>query len=126
MSKRLCQEYLVDVWAVCDQNKLDWIKAHQSNIRVALYNGLQDAPIQEDVNLTALGKRYYILPSAYTGGPRYMAKKYQDSMAIVRHFVKPSLFITLTANSRSVEIQRELLPGAYASDRPDLVARLLI
>ncbi|CEP10123.1 hypothetical protein, partial, partial [Parasitella parasitica] len=123
MSKRLFQQYLVDVWAVCDQNKLDWIKAHQSNIRADLYNGLQDALIQEDVNLTALGRRY-ILPSSYTGGPRFMAKQYQDSMAIVRHFGKPSLFITFTANPRWVEIQRELLPGQNASDRPDLVARV--
>ena len=53
-----------------------------------------------------------------------MAKQYQDSMAIVRHFGKPSLFITFTANPRWKEIQDELLPGQNASDRPDLVARV--
>jgi hypothetical protein len=53
-----------------------------------------------------------------------MAKLYQDSMAIVRHYGKPTLFITFTANPRWIEIQRELLPGPNASDRPDLVARV--
>ncbi|SAM09603.1 hypothetical protein [Absidia glauca] len=123
LAKRLFQQYLVDVWAICDQNKLDWIRSHQSNLRADLYNGLQDVLISEDVDAASLGRRF-ILPSSYTGGPRFMAKLYQDSMAIVRHFGKPSLFITFTANPRWIEIQRELLPGQHASDRPDLVARV--
>ena len=103
-AKRLFQQYLVDVWAICDQKKLDWIKTHQSNIRADLYKGVQDALISEDVDATSLGKRF-ILPSSYTGGPRFMAKQYQDSMAIVRYFGKPSLFITFTANPRWEEIR---------------------
>lgn len=109
LSKRLFQQYLVDAWAICDQNKLDWIRNHQSDIRADLYNGLQDALINDDVNAASLGRRF-ILPSSYTGGPRFMAKLYQDSMAIVRYFDKPSLFITFTANPRWIEIQRKLLP----------------
>lgn len=123
LAKRLFQQYLVDIWAICDQTKLDWIKTHQSNIRADLYNGVQDALISEDVDATSLGRRF-ILPSSYTGGPRFMAKQYQDSMAIVRYFGKPSLFITFTANPGWIEIKRELLPGQNASDRPDLVARV--
>jgi hypothetical protein len=84
---------------------------------------LQDALIREDVDVASLGRRF-ILPSSFTGGPRFMAKLYQDSMAIVRHYGKPTLFITFTANPRWIEIQRELLPGPNASDRPDLVARV--
>ena len=53
-----------------------------------------------------------------------MQKLYQDSIAIVRHYGKPSLFITFTANPKWVEIQRELLPGQQAKDRPDLVSRV--
>jgi helitron helicase-like protein len=34
---------------------------------------------------------------------------YQDSMAIVRHFERPSLFITITTNPDRDEITRELL-----------------
>jgi hypothetical protein len=43
LSKRLFQQFLVDVWAICDQNNLDWIRSHQSNIRSDLYRGLKDA-----------------------------------------------------------------------------------
>ncbi|OBZ80660.1 hypothetical protein A0J61_11291, partial [Choanephora cucurbitarum] len=53
-----------------------------------------------------------------------MVKQYQYSMAIVGYFGKPSLFIIFTANPRWIEIQRELLPGQNAPDRPDLVARV--
>ena len=51
-------------------------------------------------------------------------------MAIIRHFRKPALFITFTANPHWAEIERELLqddqgqPMQTWRDRPDLVARV--
>ena len=53
-----------------------------------------------------------------------MQQLYQDSMAIVRHFGRPTLFITFTANPKWKAIVDELLPGHTAVDRPDLVARV--
>ena len=53
-----------------------------------------------------------------------MQQLYQDSMAIVRHFGRPTLFITFTANPKWKEIVDELLPGQTAVERPDLVARV--
>jgi len=53
-----------------------------------------------------------------------MQKLYQDSIAIVRCYGKPSLFITFTANPKWEEIEHKLLPHQSASDRPDLVARV--
>jgi hypothetical protein len=53
-----------------------------------------------------------------------MHQLYQESMAIVRHFGKPSFFVTVTCNPKWPEIQAELLPGQNASDRPDIVARV--
>ena len=53
-----------------------------------------------------------------------MQQLYQDSMAIVRHFGRPTLFITFTANPKWKAIVDELLPGQTAVDRPDLVARV--
>jgi len=53
-----------------------------------------------------------------------MQQLYQDSMAIVCHFGKPSLIITFTANPKWVEIENELLPNQTTADRPDLVARV--
>ena len=82
-AKRLFQQFLVDMWAVCDQAKLDWLRTHQARIRADLYGGVEDALISDDVDPASLGRRF-ILPSSYTGGPRFMAKIYQNSMAIVR------------------------------------------
>ena len=46
------------------------------------YNSLSDMHIS----------RPLILPSSYTGSDRFMQQLFQDSMAIVRHFGKPSLY----------------------------------
>ena len=45
-------------------------------------------------------------------------------MAIARYFRKVDIFLTMTTNPRWSEIERELLPGQTAYDRPDLVARV--
>jgi len=123
LARKLFQEFVVDAWAVCDQNKLTWIQLHQANITADHNSGLTDALVAGDANLACIGKRV-VLPSSYVGGDRFMQQLYQDSMAIVRHFGKPSLFITITANPKWVEIENELLPNQSAADRPDLVARV--
>lgn len=53
-----------------------------------------------------------------------MMQLYQNSMAIVRQFGRPSLFITFTANPKWEEIEKELYLGQKAMDRPDLIARV--
>jgi len=53
-----------------------------------------------------------------------MQKLYQDSIAIVRCFGKPSLIIIFTANPKWEEIERKLLPHQSVADRADLVARV--
>lgn len=53
-----------------------------------------------------------------------MNANYQDSMAIVRRFGKPDLFVTMTCNPNWEEISAELLPNQKAADRPDIVARV--
>ncbi len=55
---------------------------------------------------------------------RYLHKSFQDSMTIVRATAKPNFFLTFTTNPNWIEIQRELLPGQTANDRPDLVLRV--
>jgi len=53
-----------------------------------------------------------------------MQKHFQDSIAIVQFFSKPTFFITFTANPKWREITENLFPGQTAADRPDLVARV--
>ena len=53
-----------------------------------------------------------------------MTQLFQDAMAICRHFHKPDLFLTMTANPRWPEINNSLLPGQTATDCPDIVSRV--
>lgn len=70
-----------------------------------------------------IGRRV-ILPSSYIGGNRFMNQLYQDSMAIVRYFGHPTLFITFTANAKWHEITEAILPGQTPDMRPDIVVRV--
>ncbi|KFM82727.1 hypothetical protein X975_20986, partial [Stegodyphus mimosarum] len=65
-----------------------------------------------------------ILPSTFIGSPRCMQQNYQDSMAIVRDFGKPDLFLTFTCNPKWPEITENLFPGQKPHDRPDVVSRV--
>jgi hypothetical protein len=120
---RLFQQYVVDAWATIDQCILKWIFHNQTEIRADLYAGNADTAAMSDVAGDRLGKRI-VLPSNYIGSDRFMQAIFQDSMAIVGHYGRPSLFITFTANPQWDEIVQELYPGQTAADRPDLVARV--
>ncbi|KAH9547373.1 hypothetical protein CY35_11G030800 [Sphagnum magellanicum] len=109
--KRLYQEWIVDQYS-------------KGPLRAAIYGGVADAVANNDANIDNLG-RLIVLPSSFTAGQRHMAQLYQDSMAIVRQYGKPDLFITMTCNPKWEEIVSALKPGEIANDRPDLVTRLL-
>lgn len=72
--------------------------------------GLRDNLVAADVDFGELGRRV-VLPSGFTGGDRFMQQLFQDSMAIVRHFGKPTFFITFTANPHWPEILNNLFHG---------------
>ena len=120
---RLFHQYLVDMYAKIEQQKLNYIKMNQQQIRSDLYSGLADAVNSGDTNAKEVG-RNIILPSSYTGSPRQMFVLYQDAMSIVRKFGKPDLFITFTCNPQWEEITSALLLDQKASDRPDLIVRV--
>ncbi|EFI26531.1 hypothetical protein CC1G_15819 [Coprinopsis cinerea okayama7 len=111
------------MWASADQNRLQYIRENQKQLRAEVYSGLEDTVSTEDGDLNHIGRRV-ILPSSYVGGPRNMMQRYQDAMAVARHYRRVDLFITMTTNPNWEEITQELLPGQTAFDRPDLVARV--
>ncbi|GMF63250.1 unnamed protein product [Phytophthora fragariaefolia] len=76
------------------------------------------------LNLDQIGKRV-VLPSTHPGGPRHMFKSYQDTMAVVREFGKPDVFVTMTCSPTWDEIQEKIPDeNQSAQDRPDVVARV--
>ncbi|XP_071739627.1 uncharacterized protein [Rutidosis leptorrhynchoides] len=122
---RLFQQYLVDAYTSVEEQRLQWVRHHQNELRTDLYNNVCDAVTRGDTSASSIGKRI-ILPSSHTGSPRYMVQNYQDAMALCREYDNPDLFITFTSNPKWPEIDAMLsyVEGQKASDRPEIVARV--
>ncbi|XP_023906976.1 uncharacterized protein LOC112018681 [Quercus suber] len=122
---RLFQQFDVDAYTCIEAIRLMWVKNNQEKLRIDLNNGLKDAVMRGDTTPASAGKRF-VLPSSFTGSPRYMIENYQDAMAIYRWAGYPNLFITCTCNAKWAEIELFLSrkPGQKIEDRPDVVARV--
>ncbi|PIO73234.1 hypothetical protein TELCIR_04797 [Teladorsagia circumcincta] len=119
---KLCQQFAVDAYVKIEQNRLNYQRQNQLNLRADYYSGLQDYVAGEDANGPP-GRRV-ILPSSYIGSPRSMQQSFQDAMAIVARFGKPTYFLTVTCNPQWKEIQDDLFDGQTPSHRPDLTSRV--
>lgn len=102
---RLFQQWLVDMWASAEQNRLNYLQLHQDDIRASLYSRIVDAVHDhaEDLDFSNLGCRI-ILPSSFTGGPRHMQQCTQDALALARYFQKINIFMTVMCNPQWKEI----------------------
>ena len=96
-ARDLFHQFLVDMYAKIESERLAYIRSHQKELHVDDYVNLRDA-INNDASHDA-GK-LVILPSAFNGGPRYMHEQIQDVMTYVRHYGRPDLFITFTCNTK--------------------------
>ena len=122
-AQKLLNQYAVDMYAKIEAERLLYIKTNQNNLRSESYIHLQDA-IANDVNISERGTKV-ILPSSFTGSPRYMHMHTQDTICIARKYGRPDLFITFTCNSKWSEIQNALLPtNTDALYRHDIIARV--
>ena len=122
---RLFQQYVVMAYCCIEQNRTDFIREHQSDIRGDYLSGVYDAVARGDRDASDIGSRI-ILPASFTGGPRYMYSHYLDALAICRVHGNPSFFVTFTCNVRWPEIDEfmEAFPLLTAADRPDIVDRV--
>ena len=109
--------------AKIEHNRLNWVRKNQKTLRAEVYQGLKDALQDADGDASKVGKKM-VLPATFGGSPRAMQQNYQDAMAIVRHYGKPDLFITMTCNSKWPEIVASLKPYEKPEDRPDIIARV--
>ena len=120
---KLLQQFMVDSWLKIEMNRLNYIRQHQSELRLDAAQALEDYMVADDDESGPPGRRI-VLAATFTGGPRYMVAQYQDAMTIVSKYGKPDLFVTFTCNPSWPEISTNLEQGQTASDRPDLVARV--
>ncbi|XP_034945108.1 uncharacterized protein, partial [Chelonus insularis] len=128
MGRRLFQQWVVDSYVKTEKDRLNYLRNNQKQLRAESYQGLIDhlnkcRNSENNDNTTNIGKMI-ILPSSFSGSPRNMLQHYQDSMAIVRKFGKPDIFVTMTCNPNWLEIKENLFSKQTAADRPDIVTRV--
>jgi hypothetical protein len=125
--KRGTQAYEVDGYCSVEGERLGHYRkpSFQKKYRSAPYNSLTHSVSRGNTSGSSAGQRL-ILPSSFTGGPRYLYQNYQDCIAICRKYGCPDLFITFTSNPAWPEITEALasFPGQHPSDRPDIVDRV--
>ncbi|GJU98900.1 ribonuclease H-like domain-containing protein [Tanacetum coccineum] len=77
------QQYVVTAFCAIKQNRIDYVREHQNDIRNEYLSGIYDAINRGDNNGFDYGSRL-ILPQSFTVGPRYMYSHYLDALAICR------------------------------------------
>uniref|UniRef100_A0A8R7R995 Helitron helicase-like domain-containing protein n=1 Tax=Triticum urartu TaxID=4572 RepID=A0A8R7R995_TRIUA len=125
--KRLTQAYFVDGYCSVETFRIAFYRkpSFQRKYRSSSFSCLADSVSKGITSGSSVGQRI-ILPSSFTGGPRYLYQNYQDSIAICRKYGCPDLFVTFTSNAAWPEITEALssIPGQEPSDRPDIVNRV--
>ena len=133
---RLFQEWICMSWVLVEDQRLFYQEQNQKALRADTYTNVkefvdqrkaelaprEDGVYADDHQKPVIGRK--ILSASFTGGPRWYNAKFQDAMAIVAHYHKPDLFITVTTNPKWKEITDELIEGQHPQDRPDVVARV--
>lgn len=121
----LFQKYLVTAYCAIEQYRMDFVRKNQADIRGDYLSGLYDAVLRGDHDGSDVGS-HIILPTSFTGGPRYMYSHYLDALAICRVHGNPTFFVTFTCNVKWPEIEEymEEFPHLTAADRPDVVDRV--
>lgn len=124
LSRRLQQQFLVDAYTMIETQRLRYIRKNQSNLRSLNYSKFVAAANDGLSSLPIEGNRI-IIPSSFTGGPRYMHQMYLDCMSICKYFGFPDLFITFTCNPKWPELIRYFEKyNLRSEDRPELCCRL--
>ncbi|KAL4344186.1 hypothetical protein AHAS_Ahas11G0153200 [Arachis hypogaea] len=104
--------------------RLKFFRCKQPQLRVDKYKCLHESLINGDVDAARLGKRI-ILPSTFTGGPKYMMNNCKDAFTICRYAGYLTNFITMTCNPEWDEIKTKVTPiGLKAEDLPDILCQV--
>nr|GEV65741.1 DNA helicase [Tanacetum cinerariifolium] len=124
-TRRLFQHYVVTAFCAMEQNRLDYIRTHQNDLRSYFLSGLYDVVGRGDREGIAVGSKI-MLPYTFTRGPRYMYNHYLDALAICRSPRNPQFFITFTCNVKWLEIKRYMsqYPNLTPADKAYIVYRV--
>lgn len=103
---RLFQQYALDLYSILESDRLNYLRKNQGILRSEKFCVLRDA-LASDNNENPPDHHFIpgttLLPSTYTGSPRWYQEQYQDAMRRAAEFGKPDLFITMTCNPKWIE-----------------------
>ncbi|XP_019237975.1 PREDICTED: uncharacterized protein LOC109218112 [Nicotiana attenuata] len=114
---RAFQQYSVDQFIKLETQRLDFYSLNQDLFRVDASAGLLDVLRHGERDASNIGKQSF-LPASFVGGPRDMRRRYMDAIALVQHFGKPDIFLTMTCNPSWPEIEEHLLVTDEKHDLP--------
>ncbi|XP_059290852.1 uncharacterized protein LOC132044375 [Lycium ferocissimum] len=96
-SGRVFQQFSVDQYIKVETQRLDFLLFNQDLFRIEVLAGLIDLLRLGEREASNIGRKTF-LPASFTGGPRDMRRRYMDAIALVQHFGKPDIFLTMTCN----------------------------
>jgi hypothetical protein len=109
---------------IIDKN-LSWIRNSQQRIllgsKLKKHNNNEIEEAEGGIDLDEEDGNSNFLPSSFHGSRRHLTQLARNAIAIVSEKDVPTAFITLTCNIKWSEIDRQLLYGQSAFDRPDIV-----
>ena len=103
--RKLYQQWIIDQYAKVESNCLQYILLNQNNLRCETYQKVVNALQSGEIGKSG---RMKILPASYTGSDCWYYNHYQDAMAVVRKYGKPTFFVTFTFDVNCPEVKREL------------------
>ncbi|KAI4345058.1 hypothetical protein L6164_012226 [Bauhinia variegata] len=119
-SRRLFQQFIVDVYYVMESERLNYIRYHQKNLRVERYDDLHTDNHHVDEEGTTKGKKHNTSLNLCRFA-KYMDQLYFDAMAICGTVGYPDIFLTFTCNPKWLEVKRLLDPTRLKpEDRLDI------
>jgi len=74
-SKKLFQQYIVDMYTRVESERLKFIRNNQSKLRSEHYRGLQDFVLNRAQLESSTAGRIVVLPSTFDGSPRNMTQR---------------------------------------------------
>ena len=122
--RRLFQQFIVDGYTMIESERMSFNKKNNKELRSETYSRLAKLAENPESGVKLRGRKV-VLPSSFTGSPRYMMQNYLDAMTICKFYGYPDLFITFTCNPNWPEINRFMAArGLKSEDRPDVITRV--
>ena len=125
-SSLLSQQMFIDWWVKTEDNRLDYLRKIQSDLRAAHYNVYKKAEASQD--LQSIGRQVpegTFLPASFRGGDRFTREGFRDTMSLTTQEGQPSFLITITANPNWPEVVEECKKwGEDPSMRAEIVDRV--